>query len=77
MFRRNEPQFKKEQENNIQLLINEAVDGITERDILPNTAQPLQGEVEAMYFNALNQFFETSLSRRIMNIDQDLYEGKY
>lgn len=77
MFRRNEPQFEEEQEKNVERLINEAVSGVTERDILPNTAQPLQGEVEAMYFNSLNQFFETSLSRRIMNSNQDLYEGKY
>lgn len=37
----------------MKILIEEAVSGVTQRDVLPNTAQPLQGEVEAMYFNEL------------------------
>lgn len=76
MFSRDKSLFQKNQADNVETLINEAINGITKRDILPNTAQPLQGEVEAMYFNDINHFFENSLSRRIMGIKQDLFEGK-
>ena len=76
MFIRDNMEFKEAQKEHIHILIDEARDGITQRDVLPNTAQPLQGEVEAMYFNEINRFFENSISRRIMKRNQDLFEGK-
>lgn len=76
MFLRDEPNFKENQDRHVKILIEEAVRGVTQRDVLPNTAQPLQGEVEAMYFNDINHFFENSISRRVMKYKQDLYEGK-
>lgn len=76
MFLRDEPQFKKLQNDHVKILLEEAVGGVTQRDVLPNTAQPLQGEVEAMYFSDINHFFENSISRRVMQHGQDLYERK-
>lgn len=76
MFLRDEPKFRKSQDRHVKILIEEAVNGVTQRDVLPNTAQPLQGEVEAMYFSDINHFFENSISRRVMQYKQDLYEGK-
>ncbi|MCM1179020.1 MAG: hypothetical protein NC347_02095 [Clostridium sp.] len=76
MFLRDSLEFKNKQKKHLEILMQEATGGITKRDILPNTAQPLQGEVEAMYFVELRHFFENSISRRIMNSRQDLYDGK-
>lgn len=76
MFLRDEAKFKKSQEHHVKVLTEEAVQGVTQRDVLPNTAQPLQGEVEAMYFSDINHFFENSISRKVMKHTQDLYEGK-
>lgn len=33
---------------------------------------PLQGPFEAYYFKAIRNFFETSISHRIMNYKQDI-----
>ncbi|MBQ9200171.1 MAG: hypothetical protein IJ141_08340 [Lachnospiraceae bacterium] len=76
MFLRDELSFKAKQEEHMKDLLEEISTGVIEMDILPNTAQPLQGEVEAMYFNEINRFFENSISRRIMTRNQDLYEGE-
>lgn len=76
MFLRDEPGFKESQNRRVKILVEEAASGVTQRDVLPNTAQPLQGEVEAMYFSDINHFFENSISRRVMKHGQDLYEGK-
>lgn len=76
MFLRDEAKFKSSQDRHVKILTEEAVSGVTQRDVLPNTAQPLQGEVEAMYFNDIDHFFENSISRRVMKHRQDLYEGK-
>lgn len=76
MFFRDESKFKESQNHHVEILVEEAVSGVTQRDVLPNTAQPLQGEVEAMYFSDINHFFENSISRRVMKNRQDVYEGK-
>lgn len=76
MYLRDTAKYQKEQEVFQKALVEEAVKGITKLDTLPNMAQPLQGEVEAMYFKSLRDFFENSVSHRIMSFGQDVCEGK-
>lgn len=54
-------------------LVNEGVSGETVRDILPNTAYPLHGESEAMYFKNARDFLKTGLAHRIIGADQDIF----
>ena len=76
MYMRDTAEFQEEQERIIGELVNEAKNGVTKLDILPNMAQPLQGEVEAMYFKSIRVFFENSISHKVMALHQDLHEGK-
>lgn len=76
LYERDTAEYQKTQENFINLLVDDAMSGETKLDTLPNMAQPLQGEVEAMYFKSIRNFFETSISHRIMSLHQDLFEGK-
>ena len=76
MFIRDGADYQRKQELFISMLVEEAVTGVTKMDTLPNMVQPLQGEVEAMYFKSIRDFFENSISHRVMSIHQDLYEGK-
>ena len=76
MFLRDSIEYRKEQTILIKKLVDEAVNGITVLDTLPDIAQPLQEEAEAMYFESVRNFFENTISHRIMTIHQDLYEGK-
>ncbi len=65
-----------EQKKNINILMQEGLQGVTKRDVLPNTAPPLEGEIEAMYFNELRMFLKTSIAARCMSLNQDLCGGK-
>lgn len=76
MLKRDSAEYQKNKERFIEKLVDEAVTGITKLDTLPNMAQPLQGEVEAMYFKTIRNFFENSVSHKAMTIHQDVYEGK-
>lgn len=53
-------------------LVKEGVNGQTVMDILPNTAYPLQGESEAMYFKYAREFLKTSVAHKIMERNQDI-----
>lgn len=67
--------YEAERKKEINILLGEALNGITEMDILPNSAQPMHGEVEAMYFKSIRNFMENTISRTIMNHDQDIFRG--
>ncbi|MBR1742460.1 MAG: hypothetical protein IJ733_11470 [Lachnospiraceae bacterium] len=66
----------KAQEMHRKSLIGEAVGGQTKLDTLPNTAQPLYGEMEAMYFKSIRNFFRNNIFRSIIDRPQDLYEER-
>ena len=68
MYLRDGIDFKEEQRKHVQSLVNEGVEGITQKDVLPNSAQPLQGEVEAMYFKEMREFLENSVSEIVMEV---------
>lgn len=57
-------------------LLEECANGVTKMDILSNKSFPLHGESEAMYFKLSRDFLKTSLARRIMDINQDIYMGE-
>lgn len=67
MFERDTAKYQQRQEEIISGLVEECVNGITKMDHPPNGEQPLYGEAEAMYFKAIRNFFENSISHRIMN----------
>lgn len=75
MFERDQLQYINTQFKNISSLVNEAVTSKTKVDALSNSAQPLRGEAEAMYFKAIRVFFENIVSRKIMNHNHDVYRG--
>ena len=75
MDKRSTSMNAQEQYSIIADLVQEAASGETKVDVLPNTAQPLHGEIEAMYFKAIRNFFENVISKRIMTQSQDLCEG--
>ena len=75
MYARETDEYRKKSELRIEKLVQENASGITERDTLPNTAQPLHGEVEAMYFNAMRAFLESGIIRDIVNRDIKPFEG--
>lgn len=70
MFERDTAKYQQQQEEIISGLVEECVNGITKMDHPPNEGQPLYGEAEAMYFKAIRNFFENSISHRIMNKPQ-------
>ena len=67
MLERDTAKYQQQQEKIISRLVEECVNGITKMDHPPNEKQPLYGEAEAMYFKAIRNFFENSISHRIMN----------
>ena len=67
MFKRDTAKYQQQQEEFISKLVEEGVNGITKMDHPPNEEQPLYGEAEAMYFKAIRNFFENSISHRVMN----------
>lgn len=72
MIKREEFDFLSEQNRRYGVLFDEINNGVIKRDILPNTAQPLQGEVEAVYFSKINRFFSNSISHMVMSNNQDI-----
>lgn len=77
MFERDTIEFQKKQEKMIELLVNEAITGKTKIDVLDNSGRCLWcPEAEAMYFKSISDFFQNSISKRIMNINQDDSEIK-
>ena len=68
--------YNKRKQAIINELVDEAITGDTKIDTLPNTAQPLQGEVEAMYFKEIRSFMENSVSQLVMTRGQDIYIGE-
>ncbi len=74
-YRRDMKEFKKQSKRIIESLVNEAKTGTTKMDTLDNVGRSLWcPEAEAMYFKAVRNFFETSVSRRVMNRNQDTAE---
>lgn len=67
MYKRDTAEFRAIQSSRIEMLIGEAVKGVTKRDTLPNSAQPLQGEVEVVYFKKMRDFMENVIVKRIIN----------
>ena len=77
VYKRDTIEYQKIQEKNIELLVNEAMTGKTKMDVLDNSGRCLWCfEAEAMYFKAIRDFFENSISKRVMDINQDNSEFK-
>lgn len=76
MAMRGEPQYTTERKKRVELLVREAIDGVTKRDTLPNDAYPFEGEAEAMYFQRTRDFMKTTIAHRIMDVEPDVYGGK-
>ena len=76
MYQRDMASYQERQQRILEKLVDEAANGITKCDTLPNKAQPLQNEVEAMYFNSIRIFFTKMISHKVMSYDQDIYEGR-
>ncbi len=57
----------------IAILVNEAVQGITRQDTLPNSAFPIEHEAEAMYFKHARDFMGTILAKRAMTVAVEPY----
>lgn len=70
-------EFIAKQKDVVHNLVQEGVRGETIKDTLPNSSFPLTGEAEAVYFKQLRDFSKTSLAHRIMNHNQEVYEGEY
>lgn len=68
-------EYSRQQRRNVKILIEEGVNGITQKDTMPNSAFPLVGEAEAMYFKGARDFLETTLAHIIYNRDQDVFGG--
>ena len=76
-FKRDTIEFKERQKNIIEKLVQEASCGETKRDVLTSTGRSLLcKEAEVMYFKAMRDFFETSISHMIMNKNQDIPKCK-
>ena len=76
-YKRDTKEYKLKREQFINLLVEEAASGITKMDTLDETGRCLFcGEAEAMYFKAIRNFFENSISKRIMTINQDIPKTK-
>ena len=71
-FERDTKEFQERQEKIIEKLIKEAVTGETKMDTLDNSGRCLFcSEAEAMYFQKVRNFFENSISKRVMTRNQD------
>ena len=71
-FERDTKEFQERQEKIIEKLIKEAVTGETKMDTLDNSGRCLFcPEAEAMYFQKVRNFFENSISKRVMTRNQD------
>ncbi len=55
-------------------LVLEGITGKTVKDTLPNTAYPMTGEAEAMYFENAREFLKTSLAYNVMCCHQDIVD---
>ena len=77
MYKRDTIEYQSKQLKNIEMLVNEAINGVTKMDKLDNSGRALFcPEAEAMYFNAIRTFFENSISKRVMDYNQDNSETK-
>lgn len=74
-FQRDTKELKKENEAYIDMLINEALSGVTKMDTLKNEGRILScREAQIMYYTAIRHFFQNSISKRVMNHNQDIFE---
>ena len=71
-FERDTKEYQEEQERIIKNLVQEAVTGETKMDSLDNSGRSLFcPEAEAMYFQEVRNFFENSISNKVMTRNQD------
>jgi hypothetical protein len=66
MLNKESTEYIKMREIHRKKLIREAETGETKLDTLPDTAQSLNGEFEAMYFKSIREFFKNSFSESII-----------
>lgn len=71
-FKRDTKEYQERQEIKIEKLVEEAVTGETKMDTLDNSGRNLFcPEAEAMYFQEVRNFFENSISNKVMTRNQD------
>ena len=71
-FERDTKEYQEEQERIIKNLVQEAVTEKTKMDSLDNSGRSLFcPEAEAMYFQEVRNFFENSISNKVMTRNQD------
>ena len=77
LYKKDIIEYQKKEEKDIELLVNEAITDKTQMDVLDNSGRCLWcPEAEAMYFKSIRDFFKNSISKRIMDINQDNSEIK-
>ncbi len=66
-FKRDTKEYQEEQERIMKNLVQEAVTGETKMDTLDNSGRCLFcSEAEVMYFQEVRNFFENSISKKVM-----------
>lgn len=72
-FERGTLEYQKKQEKIISGLVKEGVTGVTKMDTLSSSGRCFFcTEAEVMYFKAMRNFFENSISKRVMTRNQDV-----
>lgn len=78
IFERDTSSFKNEQYKRIEKLIDEGLNSITTRDVLNGRGRCIDcHEAEIDYFININNFFDNSISHRIMHNNQDVIEEEF
>lgn len=76
-YLRDTKEYKEKQKKFIELLVEEAATGVTKMDNINGTGRCLFcPEAEAMYLTEIRNFFENSISHKIMTKNHDTSEFK-